>query len=159
MRNLSSPLKIGLMVVGTLILGSISGLVTVDAITGWYATLTKPSFNPPNWVFGPAWTVLYILMGIAAGLVWSSNADPLAKRRALGVYAIQLALNFCWSIIFFGLKAPVFALMEIVLLWLAIMWCIRMFRSIDQRAAWLFVPYLAWVSFAAVLNAAIVVLN
>jgi len=157
--TLSTPVKFLITIVGTLVLGSLSGLATVDAITGWYATLNKPSFNPPNWVFGPAWTLLYTLMGIAAGLVWSSAGDATLKRRALVAYVLQLGLNMAWSLIFFGLKEPTLALVEIAVLWVAIVWCIRMFRPVHAVAAVLLVPYLLWVTFASVLNAAIVVLN
>lgn len=156
---LTSPVKFLITIVGTLVLGSLSGLVTVDAISGWYASLNKPSFNPPNWVFGPAWTVLYILMGLAAGLVWCSEGDAALKRRALMAYAVQLGLNLAWSLIFFGLQAPKLALVEIIVLWIAIVWCIRVFRPVHAVAAYLLVPYLLWVTFASVLNGAIVVLN
>jgi tryptophan-rich sensory protein len=151
--------KIILAALGTLVLGSLSGIATIDAITGWYATLQKPSFNPPNWIFGPVWTVLYLMMGVAAGLVWSSAADPAIKRSALRIYLLQLALNMAWSLLFFGLKAPLLALLEIIVLWLTILWCIRRFKAVKAAAAYLMVPYLLWVTFASVLNAAIVLLN
>jgi translocator protein len=157
--TLTSPVKFIITVVGTLLLGTLSGFATIDAISGWYATLNKPSFNPPNWVFGPAWTLLYTLMGIAAGLVWSSAADAYLKRRALAAYALQLGLNMAWSLIFFGLKEPALALAEIVVLWGTIVWCIRVFHPLHRTAAYLLVPYLLWVTFASVLNAAIVALN
>lgn len=152
-------IRITLAALGTLVLGSLSGIATVDAITGWYASLQKPSFNPPNWIFGPVWTVLYLMMGVAAGLVWSSAADPAIKRSALRIYLLQLALNMAWSLLFFGLKAPLLALLEIIVLWLTILLCIRSFRAVKAAAAYLMVPYLLWVTFASVLNAAIVLLN
>lgn len=159
MRTLPSPVKFIITIMGTLVLGSLSGLLTADAISTWYSGIQKPSFNPPNWLFGPVWTVLYILMGIAAGLVWTSFAEPAAKRRALGVYVVQLVLNFGWSLIFFGMRSPGWAFVEIILLLAAIVWCIRSFGSIHRPAMLMLVPYLLWVSFAAVLNGAIVALN
>ena len=155
----SIPIKIFIAVVGTVAIGSASGLVTADAIDTWYAGINKPSFNPPNWIFGPVWTLLYILMGVAAGLVWSSTAEASVKRRALAVYILQLGLNALWSFLFFGLRSPQLALAEIVLLWIAIVWCMRLFEPIHRTSAYLLVPYLLWVSFASVLNGAIVWLN
>lgn len=159
MRTLPSPVKFIITIAGTLVMGSLSGFLTADAIGTWYVGINKPSFNPPNWIFGPVWTVLYILMGIAAGLVWTSSAEPAAKRRALSIYLVQLVLNFTWSLIFFGLRSPGWAFVEILILWAAIAWCIRSFGSIHRTAMLLLVPYLLWVSFAAVLNGAIVALN
>ncbi|MBK9289296.1 MAG: tryptophan-rich sensory protein [Flavobacteriales bacterium] len=156
---LTPAIKILIAIVSTLVLGSLSGLLTIDAINGWYASLAKPSFNPPNWVFGPAWSVLYILMGLAAGLVWSANSDASLKRKALLSYIVQLGLNVVWTLIFFGLKSPAVALVEIIVLWVAIVWCIRLFLPISRPAAYLLVPYLLWVTFASVLNGAIVFLN
>lgn len=159
MRKPSPALRYVIAILGTMALGSASGLITNGAIDTWYVHLDKPSFNPPNWIFGPVWTLLYFLMGLAAGLVWNTDAPQVAKQRALVVYVVQLALNVLWSLLFFGLKDPVFALVEIIVLWLAIGWCMLLFRKIDRRAGNLLVPYLLWVSFAAVLNGAIVALN
>jgi benzodiazapine receptor len=159
MRTLPSPVKFIITIAGTLALGSLSGLLTADTIGTWYVGINKPAFNPPNWIFGPVWTVLYILMGTAVGLVWTSSAEPANKRRALGAYLVQLVLNFGWSLIFFGLRSPGWAFVEIILLWTAIVWCIRSFGSIHRPAMLMLVPYLLWVSFAAVLNGAIVALN
>ncbi len=159
MRSPSPFVRYLLCIFGTVLLGSLSGLVTVSTIETWYTTLEKPWFNPPNWVFGPVWTVLYILMGTAAAIVWTNGHDRLLRRRALWHYVFQLALNLSWSLVFFGLRSPAGALVIIVLLLFTIGLCIRSFRMIDVRAAWLLYPYLAWVSFATVLNAAIVYLN
>ena len=145
--------------------GIIGSVFTISAIPNWYAGLVKPALNPPAWVFGPAWTTLYALMGIAAFLIWSSYAkasEGQAKRQikiALGVFGIQLFLNAIWSIIFFGLHSPGWALVDIVLLWLAIVWTMVVFYKISRPAAYLLVPYLLWVSFASYLNYAIWVLN
>ena len=139
--------------------GSLSGLATASSIETWYATLEKPSFNPPNWIFGPVWTLLYVLMGIAAGLVWNARHDQGQVRSALRLYIIQLVLNATWSLVFFSLRSPAGALVNIVLLLIAIVLCIRAFRVVQPRAAYLLYPYLAWVSFATVLNASVAVLN
>lgn len=159
MRTLPTPVTFIITIVGTLVVGSLSGILTADAIGTWYVGIQKPSFNPPNWIFGPVWTLLYILMGIAAGLVWNSAAEPATKRRALFIYLIQLVLNFGWSLIFFGLRSPGWAFVEIIILWMSILWCMRSFGSIHRTAMLLLVPYLLWVSFATVLNGAIVALN
>jgi tryptophan-rich sensory protein len=115
--------------------------------------LQKPSFNPPNWVFGPAWTILYILMGIGMGLIWTSNAPARSIRNAWIIYGVQLGLNVLWTLIFFGLRQPKWALVEIVLLWLAIAWTIRTFLPIHRTAGYLLIPYLLWVSFASLSGA------
>ena len=159
MHTLPAPVKFLITILGTLVMGSLSGLRTADAIGTWYVGINKPAFNPPNWIFGPVWTLLYILMGIEAGLLWNSSAEPMSKRRALSVYLLQLILNFGWSLIFFGLRSPALAFAEIILLWLAIVWCIRSFGPIHRTAMLLLIPYLLWVNFAAVLNGAIVFLN
>ena len=117
----------------------------------WYAALKKPSWNPPGWVFGPVWTTLYTMMGVAAWLVWRRGGF-VVQRRALVPFLVQLGLNAAWSPLFFGLRRPDLAFMEIVLLWLAIMWTIAAFRCVHGMAAVLLWPYLAWVSFAAFLN-------
>ncbi len=159
MHGLSSFWRYAIAIVATVAIGSLSGLATANSIDTWYATLEKPFFNPPNWIFGPVWTLLYILMGYAAGRVWSSTTHDGLKRSALTAYVVQLLLNAAWSILFFTLQAPLVALVEMLLLWATILWCMRWFKQVDAAAWKLLVPYLMWVSFAAVLNAAIVVLN
>ena len=147
--------------------GIIGSVFTISAITdpstgsgqAWYAGLVKPALNPPSWVFGPAWTTLYALMGIAAFLVWRNGWERKDVRIALGVFGIQLFLNAIWSIIFFGLQSPGWALVDITLLWFAIVWTIAVFYKISKPAAYLLVPYLLWVSFATYLNYAIWTLN
>lgn len=134
--------------------GVIGSVFTVSAISGWYATLAKPDLRPPNWVFGPVWTTLYALMGIAAYLVWSKR-----HGQALRIFGVQLVLNATWSIVFFGLQSPGWALVNIVALWLAIVWTIKVFYRISKPAAYLLVPYLLWVSFASYLNYSIWILN
>lgn len=151
--------KIVLVVLVCVSLGLLSGLITKDSINTWFPTLEKPIFNPPNWLFAPVWTLLYIMMGIAAGLVWTGNSDEKSMKKALGFFAIQFALNMLWSYLFFGLRNPLLALVEIVLLWLMIWETYTQFRKIDKIAGILLIPYLAWVSFASILNASIWWLN
>lgn len=139
--------------------GIIGSVFTSKAIPTWYAGLTKPGFNPPSWLFGPVWILLYALMGIASFLVFEKRAQfPLAKP-ALAVFFIHLGLNALWSILFFGLKNPGLAFFEIIVLWAAILVLIFLFYRIDRPAAYLLIPYLAWVSFALVLNFSIWRLN
>ncbi|HEY3373614.1 MAG TPA: TspO/MBR family protein [Candidatus Aquicultor sp.] len=136
--------------------GAIGGLVTAPAITTWYPTQRKPPFNPPNWIFGPVWTILYTLMGVALYLVWRRGDEaPEMKpqiNRAITIFGIQLGLNTLWSFLFFGLKSPRYALAEIGFLWASILAAIIMFFPISAVAAILLIPYILWVSFASVLN-------
>ena len=152
-------LKIVLVVVLCVTVGYLSGLVTRESILTWYVTLNKPSFNPPNWVFAPVWTLLYIMMGVAAGMIWTSNSDEQTTKKALGFFAIQLGLNALWSYLFFGLHNPLLALIEIILLWLMIFETYNLFKKIHKTAGFLMLPYVVWVSFATILNASIWWLN
>jgi tryptophan-rich sensory protein len=141
-----------------LIIGGISGYFTVSAISSWYSTLVKPSFNPPNWIFGPVWTTLYILMGYSSYRIYQSPKSDI-RNQALTIYGLQLIFNFFWSILFFKFHLLGVALIEIsILLVLLIMMFIR-FKQIDRTAAFLNIPYLIWVSFATILNASIWYLN
>jgi len=139
--------------------GIVGSVFTAPSIAGWYAGIVKPAINPPAWVFAPVWTMLFALMGIAAFLVWKSGWERKDVKIALGIFLGQLMLNALWSIIFFGLESPGTALVEIIVLWLAILATILAFAKISKRAAWLLAPYILWVSFAAYLNYAIWVLN
>jgi len=132
--------------------GILGSLVMVPAISGWYQTLVKPSFNPPNWLFGPVWTLLYFLMGISLYLIWT-------RKGELKWFWAQLILNSLWSFLFFGLKSPGLALIEIVFLWLTILVTIKSFLKVYRPAAYLLYPYLAWVSFASILNFSVWILN
>jgi len=153
-------LKIGVLVGTCLAVGYFSSIATESGVRDWFPFVEKPAFNPPAWVFAPVWTILYILMGIAGGLVWARiDFERDAVRNALFVFAVQLALNGFWSLLFFGLRNPFLAFIEIILLWLMIYETMVKFRKIDKVAGWLFVPYLAWVSFATVLNGSIWWLN
>lgn len=153
-------LRIVLVVFTCLTIGYLSGMVTRESITTWYPKLIKPVFNPPNWIFAPVWTVLYILMGVAGGMIWNRmETDEAAVKKAFQFFIIQLGLNALWSYLFFGLHNPLLALIEIVLLWLMIFETYNQFKKIDKTAALLLLPYLGWVSFATVLNAGIWWLN
>lgn len=151
------PLLIGLILLceGAGIIGS---LFTFSSIPTWYASLNKPIFSPPNWIFGPVWTTLYALMGISLYLVISDKRKVI-RKKALIVFGIQLLLNTTWSIVFFGLRDPLLALVNIILLWTAILFTIKYFYKINKFAGNLLIPYILWVSFAALLNLAIVLLN
>lgn len=139
--------------------GLIGSFFTAPAISEWYAFLLKPDLAPPNWVFAPVWTTLFLLMGIAAFLVAKHGFGRTGVRLALTLFVIQLALNTLWSILFFGLRSPGAALIEIIILWLAIAATLWAFATVSRPAAWLLVPYIAWVSFAAYLNYSIWLLN
>jgi tryptophan-rich sensory protein len=139
--------------------GVVGGLFTASSVSTWYATLARPSFNPPNWVFGPAWTLLYLLMGISLYIVWQHRGEMRKKRRAIILFLIQLGLNAAWSLIFFGLRSPLWAFADIMVLWVLILVTVVSFWKISRPAALLLIPYLLWVSFAAVLNYSIWNLN
>lgn len=141
------------------LVGGIGSLFTTPQIPGWYASLIKSPLNPPGWVFGPVWTTLFLLMGIAAFLVYQKGWQRKDVKRALEVFGLQLVLNTLWSILFFGLHNPLAAFIEIFLLWLAILWTIVTFYNVSRPAAYLLIPYIAWVSFAIFLNGSIVWLN
>ena len=137
--------------------GVIGSVFTAGSVSTWYVTLAKPVFNPPNWLFGPVWTLLYLLMGISLWLVWRSKSK--FKSIAILFFSIQLLLNILWSIIFFGLKSILGALIEIILLWALIIITIILFHRISKTAAWILLPYILWVTFAAILNFSIWLLN
>ena len=142
-----------------LAVGGLSGIVTADSIPNWYSTLNKPSFNPPNWIFGPVWTFLYTLMGISAGIIWEKGLEREEVREALQIFGVHLLLNAFWTILFFGFQTPEIALAEILILLITIILYTRRFYRIDHISGWMQVPYIAWVSFATILNLSIVWLN
>ena len=152
--------KIFIVVIICVAVGYFSGIVTRASIETWYPTLIKPSFNPPNWIFAPVWTLLYMMMGVAGGLIWSkSDINKNLVKTALWLFAIQLILNALWSYLYYGLHSRMLAGMEIVLLWVMIFATYKQFAKIDNTAAYLMLPYLTWVSFAMILNANIWWLN
>jgi translocator protein len=138
-----------------LLVGGGGSYATMQSVAEWYPTLVKPSWTPPAWLFGPVWTTLFVMMAIAAWLVWKAGNS----KGALILFGAQLALNMAWSFLFFGARSPGLGLIDIVLLWLAIAATIFAFAMRSRVAAFLMVPYLMWVSFATALNAAIFMLN
>ncbi len=155
MKNI---LKLIVSVVISQAAGAIGSLFTVQNIPTWYAGLNKPSFNPPNYLFGPVWITLYFMMGIAFFLVWKNSGKFDIKVPAI-LFITQLVLNALWSIIFFGMKNPMLGFFEIIILWVFIVLCVIKFYPVSKIAAWLLIPYLLWVSFASVLNFKLWMLN
>lgn len=151
-------IKLILCIALTLSIGAISGIATSSGINNWYVTLNKPVFNPPNYLFGPVWTVLYILMGVSFYLILQSK-NSILKNRAIMIFFIQLFLNFCWSFLFFKFQLVGIAFIEIIFIWVSIIIMIVAFYKINKVASWLQIPYLLWVSFASVLNGTIWILN
>lgn len=156
MKNLP---KLFVSVVGCELVGLLGTPFTISAIPTWYATLNKPFFAPPNWLFGPVWTLLYFMMGVSFFLIWKQGLQKKKIKTASMYFLAQLALNFIWSPIFFGFRAPLFALVVIVAMWAMIVMTMKKFYPLSRFAFYLLVPYLLWVSFATLLNAAIVLLN
>jgi translocator protein len=142
-----------------LAVGGLAGYATSSSVTTWYVTLNKPFFNPPNWLFGPVWTVLYCMMGIALWAIWRPTHDILLQRLALALFFVQLTLNFLWSFLFFSLQSPLLALVDIVLLLIFLVPTMLVSQKIAPKTIWLFLPYFAWVCFATLLNASIWLLN
>lgn len=145
-------LRLVIAIVVCQLAGVVGSLFTAPSIPTWYASLVKPSFNPPNWIFSPVWITLFLLMGISLYLIWSD-------KKAITVFSAQLFLNALWSFLFFGLHSPLLAFIEIILLWLAILATIVVSCRVSKPAAYLLIPYILWVSFAAVLNYSIMILN
>jgi tryptophan-rich sensory protein len=152
-----------LKLVASIILCQLAGLIgsilTTPAIPTWYESLKKPFFSPPNWVFGPVWVILYLLMGISLFVIWQRRENNLQARKGFILFFAQLILNAFWSVAFFGFKSPFLGLINIMLLWFAIFFTIQHFFKISKIAALLLLPYLLWVSFAAVLNFSLWILN
>ncbi|MGB8952544.1 MAG: TspO/MBR family protein [Candidatus Aminicenantales bacterium] len=150
--SFSSVLKLIVSILVCQLAGFVGSLLTTPSIPTWYEGLSKPSFNPPNWIFSPVWITLYVLMGISLFLVWQKGVGSPQGRMALVVFFCQLALNILWSLFFFHLHLPFLAFVEILVLWLAILVTIMSFYRISKLAAVLLFPYILWVSFAAILN-------
>ncbi|MBU0980986.1 MAG: tryptophan-rich sensory protein [Nanoarchaeota archaeon] len=147
-------LKLIISIIACQLAGIIGSVFTASSVSTWYATLNKPFFNPPSWLFGPVWTTLYLLMGISLYLLWEKRA-----RTVITLFIIQLGLNTLWSICFFGLKNPLLAFVEILVLWGAIIITIFSSYKVSKAAAYLLIPYILWVTFAAILNFYIFWLN
>lgn len=150
---------LALCIGGPLAVGALSGAATMEGVRTWYQGLVKPAFNPPDWIFGPVWTALYIAMGAAAYLVWRYGAERQVVRAGLVWFVVQLIANGAWSLIFFGMQNPGLAFAEILVLLGLIIWTTRLFWSQSKIAGALMVPYIAWVGFATILNFSIWRLN
>ena len=150
------------IIVGVLLcegVGLLAAWATQTSVTTWYPTLTKPGFTPPDWLFGPVWTVLYAMMGVAAALVWQRRTEDTTSQSALVLFGVQLLLNGGWSFAFFGARSPGLGLIVIVALWGALAWTTERFFRVRAAAGWLLVPYLLWVTYAGALNLSIWLLN
>lgn len=154
---MTNTLKLIISLILPQIAGGLGAFFTISSVQSWYLTINKPSFNPPSWVFGPTWTILYVLMGIACFLIWRTSHPQ--KNKFLRLFALQLVLNALWSPAFFGMESPALGLMVIVPLWAMILICILEFKKSSTLASKLMVPYFLWVSFASVLNFSIWWLN
>ena len=150
---------IAISVVICLLVGFLSGFATQSSVDNWYATLNKPDFNPPNWIFGPVWTVLYIMMGVAAGIVWSKGLHHIWVKTALYHFSFQLIFNAMWSVVFFGFQELFWAMLVILVLLALILLTMRSFQVVSKTAAFLLIPYFLWVSFATLLNYKIWMMN
>lgn len=142
-----------------LLVGFLSSLATQSSVNTWFLTLNKPSFNPPNWLFAPVWTALYTMMGVAAGIVWAKGTHHVWVKTALFHFGFQLVLNATWSIVFFGFRQPIWALMVIIMLIVLLGLTIRWFNIVSKTASYLLVPYFLWICFATALNYKIWELN
>lgn len=156
--KLSNPFKliVSLLLPGAV--GFISSLATMSSVSGWYQTLVKPGFTPPDWLFAPVWTGLYVLMGFALYEVWIHKGHHL-KKKAISFFVIQLILNGLWSVVFFGLHLPLFAFIELILLLVFLLTTTYYFYKIFKPAGWLMIPYILWTIFAGALNLWIIILN
>jgi tryptophan-rich sensory protein len=151
--------KLLVSVIGCELVGLLGTPFTLTAIPNWYATLNKPFFAPPNWIFGPVWTLLYCLMGVAFYLIWKQGFKKKNVKEAGTYFLVQLVLNCIWTPIFFGLRSPILGLIVIVAMWAAIVLTMKKFYPLSRAAFYLLIPYLLWVSFATLLNASLAVLN
>jgi len=158
-RKLKDIFKLLISIVVCQCAGLIGSIFSITAIPTWYAALQKPPFTPPNWLFAPAWITLYLLMGISAFIIWRRGLESRRIKVALLVFLIQLDLNALWSVTFFGLQSPLYGVIVIVALWIAILFTILHFFKISTAAGALLLPYILWVSFATALNVSIWMLN
>jgi tryptophan-rich sensory protein len=152
-------IRISISIAVCLLIATLSGFATKSSVYTWYATLNKPSFTPPNWLFAPVWTILYIMMGIAAGIVWTRGFYHKWVKTALYHFGFQLLLNGMWSIVFFGFNKPFWALLISIALIVLVSLTIKWFKVVNDIAAYLLIPYLLWICFATVLNFSIWQLN
>lgn len=157
--KLGSVYKLIISIVVSLCAGGIGSIFTFSKIPTWYAALEKPFFTPPDWLFAPAWTTLYVLMGVAAFYVWRAGSDKSEVRVALVTFLIQLIFNALWSVVFFGLESLFYGVVVIVALWVIILFTIIRFYRVSRVGAWLLIPYILWVTFASALNTGVWLLN
>lgn len=156
-RKLPNAIILAITIIIPQLAGFIGSIYTMPNIKNWYAFINKPTFNPPNWIFGPVWTTLFILMGVASYIIYKQNNKK--SFYALKIYSAQLILNIMWSIVFFGMKNPLGAFFVIIALWILIVYTMLTFYRIKKSAGYLFIPYFLWVSFATILNFSIYILN
>lgn len=159
LMKIKSYPKLILSIILIEIIGSLGAIATTPAIPGWYASLIKPFFTPPSWVFGPVWTSLFFLMGFALYLVWQEGLEKRPVRLAVYTFSIQMILNVLWSFLFFGMQNPLFGLIEIIILWFVIIITIFKFFKVSRPAAYMMIPYICWVTIATALNLAVWLLN
>lgn len=157
--KMNNIIKLVTSIIICLFAGFIGSIFTSPSIPTWYATLIKPSFNPPDWIFAPVWTALFALMGISLYLVWNKGLQDKKVKISLSLFGLQLVLNVLWSFLFFGLHSPFYAFLEIIILWIAIVLTILNFFKVSRTAGLLLLPYIFWISFAAILNFSIWRLN
>lgn len=157
--NIPKPLNLLISIVICMSAGILGSVFTISSIPNWYMNLNKPIFAPPNWLFGPVWTLLYFVMGISLYLVWIKLDSNPGSKKAIKIFLLQLGLNFIWTPVFFGLRSPLFGLIIIISLLISIVATMKSFFTISKLAMYLLIPYLLWVSFATILNAAIYWLN
>ena len=159
MKDMTKIVKLICSVAVCILIGFFGSFATRDSVTTWYTDLSRPSFIPPDWTFGVVWPILYVMMGISAFLIWNMGFDKTEVKVALGIFGLQLILNGLWTPIFFGLHLIGLALVEIIMMWAAILLTIISFWKVSKPAALLLLPYIFWVSFAIVLNASLFILN
>ena len=159
MKDMTKIVKLICSVAVCILIGFVGSFVTRDSVSTWYAELSRPSFTPPDWTFGVVWPILYVMMGISAFLIWNEGFDKREVKVALGIFGLQLILNGLWTPIFFGLHLIGVALIEIIMMWAAILLTIISFWKISKSAALLLLPYILWVRFAVILNASLFLLN
>jgi benzodiazapine receptor len=159
MKDMTKIVKLICSVAVCILIGFLGSFATRGSVTTWYADLSRPSFTPPDWTFGVVWPILYVMMGISAFLIWNMGFDKTEVKVALGIFGLQLILNGLWTPIFFGLHLIGLALVEIIMMWAAILLTIISFWKVSKPAALLLLPYIFWVSFAIVLNASLFILN
>lgn len=157
--TIQSYRKLAAAILLCVLAGSLGSLVTITGPGSWYSSLEKPFFAPPNWLFAPMWITLFVLMGIALYLIWESGTERRDVRVALGIFGLQFLLNILWSFLFFGMKSPLLGFIDILLLWVMILFTIRAFYQVKKSAAYFLIPYIAWVTLASALNGAIYFMN